>query len=192
MAKQIPIYVNYSNNTPVGIAEYQTASQDYIPAEYGGTGQTSVSRGQIIVGDLTDADFKAKKFTDTDGLITCVFDETWLTASGQPVNQVSSSATQFYAGETVYQGQSVENATATGIIIENTGTSTTFKVKSVTGTFTAGEIVWAKNTYNESNQERRATLSSATGAITEQSTMKFFLGTLNATIGEYVVDCGTL
>ena len=128
-----------------------------------------------------------------------MFDETWLNAGGQPENQTTSSATQFYAGETVYQGSSTSTATASGVIIANTGNSATFKVKSITGTFTADTVVWAQTVfqtghagYAESNQIRQVTLVSTTNAVVEQATMSFLLGTLDSTLGENVIDCGTI
>jgi len=196
---KIPIHVTYNNETPTGIAEYQSASGECIPVDFGGTGQNDINRGEIIVGDITDKDFKAKKFTDSTGNLTCVFDETWLNAGGQPVNQTSNSSTEFYTGETIYQGESVAAAVASGVVIENTGNSSTFKLKSITGTFTAGSVVWANTTftsghagYSESGQIRQATLVSTTSAIVEQATMSFLLGTLDATLGENVIDCGTI
>jgi len=197
---KIPIHVTYNNEEPTGISEYQSASGECIPVDYGGTGQNDINRGEIIVGDITDKDFMAKKFTDSTNNITCVFDETWLNASGQPTNQVENgSASQFYAGETIYQGASIGSAVATGIVISNTGTSSTFKIKSVTGTFTSGSTVWANTSfptghpgYSESNELRQATLISTSNAIVEQSSMSFLLGTLDSTLGENVIDCGTI
>ena len=196
---KIPIHVTYSGETPTGITEYQSASGECIPVDFGGTGQNDINRGEIIVGDITDKDFKAKKFTDSTGNLTCVFDETWLNASGQPVYQTTNSATQFYAGETVYQGASVSAAVASGVVIENTGNSSTFKLKTITGTFTASSVVWANTSfssghsgYSESGELRQATLVSTSSAIVEQATMSFLLGTLDSTLGENVIDCGTI
>ena len=196
---KIPIHVTYNGETPTGIAEYQSASSECIPVDFGGTGQNDISRGEIIVGDITDKDFKAKKFTDSTGNLTCVFDETWLNAGGQPRNQTTTSSTQFYVGETVYQGESASASVASGVVIENTGNSSTFKLKSITGTFTASSVIWANTTfpvghtgYAESNQRRQATLLSTSSAIVEQTTMSFLLGTLDSTLGENVIDCGTI
>ena len=192
MAEKIPIRVSYSGDTPTGIAEYQQAENDYIPVTYGGTGQVDTDRGKILVGDLTDSTYKTKKFTDTSGMISCIFDETWLTATGLPVNQTTNGTTQFYAGETIYQGDSISTATASAVILENTGVSLTFKINSITGTFTAGGQVWGQNSLHESGVKRSATLASTNTAIDERETIKFFIGTLNATTGEYTLDCGTL
>ena len=196
---KIPLRVTYNNETPTGIAEYQSVSGECIPVDFGGTGQNDISRGEIIVGDITDKDFKAKKFTDSSGNLTCIFDETWLVGTDQPINQTSGSSSQFYAGETVYQGTTVENAVASGIVIENTAISSTFKLKSIIGTFTTGSVIWADTTfpighsgYAESNEKREATLLSTSEAIVEQSTMSFLLGTLDSTLGENVIDCGTI
>lgn len=185
-----PIRVNYSGETPIGISEYQT--NESIPVLYGGTGQVNVDRGQIIVGDISDQEYKTKKFTDTAGFVTCMFDETWLTGIGMPVNQTTFGTTQFYSGETIYQGLTVETSTASAIIIENSGVSATFKVKSINGTFVAGEVVWAENAENESGQKRAIPLTSDSNTIIEQDTVKFFIGTLDSVSGEYTIDCGTL
>ena len=187
-----PIHVTYTNDTPTGISEFQSATNECIPVDFGGTGQSDVNRGEVIVGDITDLDFKAKKFTDTSGNLTCVFDETWLDATGQPVNQTTSASTQFYVGETIYQGVSIGTAVASGVIIETTGISSTFKIKAVTGTFTSGSVVWGETSVHESGARRESTLVSTSEAITEQSTLKFYLGTINETVGEYVIDCGTM
>ena len=188
---KIPLHVTYTGNTPTGISEYQSGLNECIPVDYGGTGQNDINRGEIIVGDITDNDFKSKKLTDTEGLVSCIYDETWLIGTDRPTNQSSGNATQFYAGETIYQGES-GSTTASGRIIENTGTSNTFKIHAITGTFTAGVAVWANTTVHESGAIRSVTLNSASTAITEQPTIKFKLGTLNTTTGLYTIDCGTL
>ena len=60
-------------------------------------------------------------------------------------------------------------------------------------------IIWANTSfasghagYSESGQIRRTTLVSTTSAIVEQATMSFLLGTLDSTLGENVIDCGTI
>ena len=99
----------------------------------------------------------------------------------------------------IISGTTVENAVASGIVIENTAISSTFKLKSIIGTFTTGSVIWADTTfpighsgYAESNEKREATLLSTSEAIVEQSTMSFLLGTLDSTLGENVIDCGTI
>ena len=186
-----PLRVQYNDSdTPTGISEYQAT--ECIPVNYGGTGQSDVSRGQVIIGDISDTDYKLKKITDTTGNISAVFDETWITLTGSPTNS-DNATSKFFIGETIWVGSDSSNPSATGIVVETMpNVSTTVKVKSIIGTFANGDLIRGQNSLYDSNKLRTATISNATDAISEQSAITFMLGTINSATGNYEVDCGTI
>ena len=186
-----PLRVQYNDSdTPTGISEYQAT--ECIPVNYGGTGQSDVSRGQVIIGDISDTDYKLKKFTDTTGNITAIFDETWITLTGSPTNSDNASS-KFFEGETIWAGTNLANATATGIVVQTMSTSAVIvKVRSIVGAFSGGDVVYGKNNLFDSNKLRSATISTSADSISEQSALTFLLGTLNSSTGNFEVDCGTI
>ena len=145
-----PLRVQYNDSdTPTGISEYQAT--ECIPVNYGGTGQSDVSRGQVIIGDISDTDYKLKKITDTTGNISAVFDETWITLTGSPTNS-DNATSKFFIGETIWVGSDSSNPSATGIVVETMpNVSTTVKVKSIIGTFANGDLIRGQNSLYDSN-----------------------------------------
>ena len=56
MPEKTPVRVDYTNNTATGLAEYQTS--EYISVKHGGTGNSSVSASELLIGNTVPSDPK--------------------------------------------------------------------------------------------------------------------------------------
>ena len=191
MPEKTPVRVDYTDTTATGLAEYQT--NEYIPVKHGGTGNSAVSNAEVLIGNATVSDPKylTKKIAGTANQISVFTSEIKIILTARPT--VGGSASDFFAGETIYQG-TVANPTATGVVITGTYSSTDFTIQYKTGEFVQGGSLQAQNASIDSNSLRTATIltSSQLNPLAEQEEITFKLGTYSLLSNDFVVDCGEI
>ena len=191
MPEKTPVRVDYTNTTATGLAEYQT--NEWVSAKHGGTDNIGVSNAEMLVGNatLSDPKYIRKKISGTDNQISVLTSTITIITSNRP--SIGGTASNFFSGETIYQG-TISEPTATGIVIAGTNNTNTFTLQYKTGEFVQGGELFAQNLLIESNAIRTATivLDPNINSITEQQEIAFKLGTYSIDSGDYVVDCGEL
>ena len=191
MPEKTPIRVDYTGSTATGLAEYQVT--EYIPAKHGGTDNIGVSNAEVLVGSamLSDSKYIRKRILGSDNQITIFTSILKIILITQPV--AGGTLANFFDGEIIYQ-ESINNPTATGVVITGTDDTSVFTLQYKTGEFVQGGSLFAQNSLIESNTLRTATIltSASPEPITEEQEMTFKLGTFSVSSQDYVIDCGEL
>lgn len=191
MPEKTPVRVDYTNNTATGLAEYQI--NEYISAKHGGTGNTSVSNAEFLIGNAVASDPKyiKKKILGTDNQISIFTSAIKIILDSRPA--IGGSPSNFAEGEIVYQG-SISSPTATGLVIVGTNNTTEFTVQHQTGEFVQAGNLLAQNINVASNSLRTATILTSTeiNPLAEQEEVTFKLGTYSVITNDFLVDCGEI
>ena len=189
MPEKTPVRVDYTDTTATGLAEYQT--NEYIPVKHGGTGNSGVSNSEVLIGNATVSDPKylTKKIAGTTDQITVFTSEIKIILTGRPT--VGGSSSNFFEGETIYQG-TISSPTATGVVITGTNSSSDFTIQFKTGEFVQGGSLQAQNASIDSNSLRIATILTNAISIAEQEEITFKLGTYSLLSNDFLVDCGEI